>query len=109
MAEVIDVISRLSSGATTAPGQSARTLERQDVSVADPSTVRVGNSRDPSTSASLAACGVDPQDGLSIRERKPSWLRVEAKMGEDYLGLRKTMRSLKLVTVCEEAELSEHL
>ncbi len=35
--------------------------------------------------------------------RKPPWLRVEAKMGEDFLALRRTMRDLELVTVCEEA------
>jgi lipoyl synthase len=35
--------------------------------------------------------------------RKPQWLRVNADMGEDYRQLKKTMRSLDLVTVCEEA------
>src|SRR6202043_1209189 len=30
-------------------------------------------------------------------------LRVQAKIGPDYLRLRRTMRSLDLVTVCEEA------
>jgi len=51
----------------------------------------------------LVAAGVDPTKGLGITERKPTWLRVEAKMGEEYLGLRRTMRSHDLVTVCEEA------
>lgn len=36
-------------------------------------------------------------------ELKPSWLRPRAVMGEDYRSLRKRMRSLDLVTVCEEA------
>jgi len=40
---------------------------------------------------------------VAISERKPEWLRVGARMGEDYLALRATMRSLDLVTVCEEA------
>ena len=35
--------------------------------------------------------------------RKPEWLRVQADMGEDYRALKRTMRSLDLVTVCEEA------
>jgi lipoic acid synthetase len=51
----------------------------------------------------LAAAGVDPDGGVAIGERKPPWLRVKAHMGEDFLGLRKTMRELSLVTVCEEA------
>jgi lipoic acid synthetase len=41
--------------------------------------------------------------GLSIGERKPAWLRVHADMGPGYRRLKHTMRSLDLVTVCEEA------
>ena len=41
--------------------------------------------------------------GLELRERKPEWLRAKARMGPDFLALRETMRSLDLVTVCEEA------
>ena len=51
----------------------------------------------------LLAAGVDPRAGVHLAERKPPWLRVEAHMGDAYLGLRRTMRSLELVTVCEEA------
>jgi lipoic acid synthetase len=51
----------------------------------------------------LAQAGVDPAGGLAIEERKPDWLRVSARMGEEYRSLKKTMRSLDLVTVCEEA------
>jgi lipoic acid synthetase len=36
-------------------------------------------------------------------ERKPPWLRVQANMGAGYRDLKRTMRSLDLVTVCEEA------
>jgi lipoyl synthase len=42
-------------------------------------------------------------EGLAIGERKPSWLRAPVKMGADYQRLRRTMRDLDLVTVCEEA------
>jgi lipoic acid synthetase len=35
--------------------------------------------------------------------RKPEWLRVKANLGPQYRALRRTMRSLDLVTVCEEA------
>ncbi|HEX3839808.1 MAG TPA: lipoyl synthase [Acidimicrobiales bacterium] len=51
----------------------------------------------------LRRSGVDPDAGLPIQERKPPWLRVQAHMGEDYLGLRRELRDLDLVTVCEEA------
>jgi lipoic acid synthetase len=51
----------------------------------------------------LAQAGVDPAAGVAIDERKPDWLRVKTKMGDDYRSLKKTMRSLELVTVCEEA------
>jgi lipoic acid synthetase len=40
---------------------------------------------------------------LELAERKPEWVRVKAQMGEEFRGLKKTMRSLELVTVCEEA------
>ncbi len=49
----------------------------------------------------LAEAGV--ADGLDVTARKPEWLRVQAHMGEDYRRLRSVMRSLDLVTVCEEA------
>jgi lipoic acid synthetase len=51
----------------------------------------------------LAQAGVDPSKGLAIEERKPEWLRVKARMGEDYRSLKRTVRELSLVTVCEEA------
>jgi lipoic acid synthetase len=42
-------------------------------------------------------------EGLQIRARKPEWLRTPAVMGGEYRALKKTMRDLDLVTVCEEA------
>jgi lipoyl synthase len=51
----------------------------------------------------LAEAGVDPVAGRAITERKPEWLRVKAEMGEGYRSLKRTMRSLDLVTICEEA------
>lgn len=49
----------------------------------------------------LAAAGVD--EALPLATRKPSWLRASASMGPAYRSLRKTVRDLGLVTVCEEA------
>ncbi len=34
---------------------------------------------------------------------RPEWMRVTARMGADYLELKKLMRGLELNTVCEEA------
>jgi lipoic acid synthetase len=51
----------------------------------------------------LRRSGVDPQTAVSMAERKPSWLRVKAHMGDAFLGLRHDLRHLDLVTVCEEA------
>src|SRR5439155_8641286 len=35
--------------------------------------------------------------------RKPSWLKVKAPGGPNYVALKHMMRDLKLHTVCEEA------
>ena len=37
------------------------------------------------------------------RQRKPDWIRVKAPVSEGYAETRRLMRSLGLVTVCEEA------
>ena len=49
----------------------------------------------------LEQAGVN--DGLTIATRKPEWLRPKVQHGREVLGLRNTLRELKLVTVCEEA------
>ena len=41
--------------------------------------------------------------GLAVGARKPDWLRVKLDTGDDYRRVKRTMRSLRLVTVCEEA------
>jgi lipoic acid synthetase len=52
-------------------------------------------------SARLHEAGVD--GGLDLSRRKPEWLRPKVRMDEGYRALKRTMRSLDLVTVCEEA------
>ena len=37
------------------------------------------------------------------RPRLPSWFKVQAKTGPDYLDIKQTMERLKLHTICEEA------
>lgn len=39
----------------------------------------------------------------SHRPRLPSWFKVEAKTGPNYLDIKQTMERLKLHTICEEA------
>lgn len=51
----------------------------------------------------LAEAGVDAAAGIAIDERKPPWLRAPLRHGADVQTLRRTMRDLDLVTVCEEA------
>ncbi|HEX3426683.1 MAG TPA: lipoyl synthase [Acidimicrobiales bacterium] len=51
----------------------------------------------------LAEAGVDAAAGHALGERKPEWLRPKVQMGPEYRALKHTMRSLDLVTVCEEA------
>lgn len=94
-----------------------RLVDRQDatapVAVPSPVTesiatdgvvpVAVTLTRAPASHRRLVSAGVDTTTSVTISQRKPEWLRVEAEMGSDYLGLRKTMRSLDLITVCEEA------
>ena len=102
MREVVDVVARLAGGQWGAAG-----VHRDDAtwrSTPDdlaPFSRGVG----PGTKAlgRLAQAGVDLSTAVSISARKPEWLRVKANMGEQYRALRSTLRSLDLVTVCEEA------
>ena len=41
--------------------------------------------------------------GLDVRERKPEWMRVKVRFGEDYRRLESIMHGLELNTVCQEA------
>jgi lipoic acid synthetase len=49
----------------------------------------------------LAEAGVS--GGIRIEERKPEWMRARVQVGDRVLALRRTVRDLDLVTVCEEA------
>lgn len=51
----------------------------------------------------LAEAGVDSSTAVGVRDRKPDWMVVKADMGPEYRRLKQTLRSLDLVTVCEEA------
>ncbi len=49
----------------------------------------------------LAQAGVGA--GLPVAERKPQWLRPKVHHGPEVLSLKRTVRDLGLITVCEEA------
>ena len=49
----------------------------------------------------LASAGVDRS--VAMAERKPEWLRPKVVHGPEVLTLKKTVRDLGLITVCEEA------
>lgn len=49
----------------------------------------------------LAAAGV--AGGVPIEDRKPDWMRAPVKIGPEVLRLKRTVRELGLITVCEEA------
>jgi len=51
----------------------------------------------------LRHAGVDTDRSVELAERKPSWLRINAQMGEEFLSLKRLTKGLSLVTVCEEA------
>ena len=49
----------------------------------------------------LAEAGV--AGGVDLTDRKPEWMRARVRHGDAVLGLKRTLRDLDLVTVCEEA------
>jgi lipoic acid synthetase len=51
----------------------------------------------------LKEAGVDNDKSIGDNARKPEWMKVKANFGPEYMRLKKTMKSLDLVTVCEEA------
>jgi lipoic acid synthetase len=81
-----------------APG---RPMELASTTEASTSTAELG--REPMAHRRLRAAGVDPDSGLEIATRKPEWLRVPVRLGEDYRSTRGVVADLGLVTVCEEA------
>ena len=109
MRDVVDVVARLA-----AERWAGGAIERQDVA-----WKHAADGRDLSAfsrgegpgeqvklvsdraTARLEAAGVTA--GLSIETRKPEWLRPKVELGAGVTTLRKTIRELGLVTVCEDA------
>ncbi len=109
MQRVDDIVARLAAERWT-----GGVIERQDVAWAHDAAgrdlsafsrgegpgeqVKLVSSR---AAARMEAAGVT--EGLSIETRKPDWLRPKVHHGSDVLATRQTIRSLDLVTVCEDA------
>ncbi len=55
-----------------------------------------------SSSDSSKAINLQPS-AFNHPQRLPSWFKVQAKTGPDYLDIKQTMDRLKLHTICEEA------
>jgi lipoic acid synthetase len=100
MRRLVDVVAELA-GARWGRGSA----ERQDVAwshrPSDLSAFSRGNGPGDRARARLEHAGV--AEGLSIATRKPDWLRPKVHHGPEVLTLRKTIRELGLVTVCEDA------
>jgi lipoyl synthase len=108
MAEVVDLLAHHASLRWSGGGS----VERQDVGGLRPDTAATtttvaapipGAPSGERLRVRLRRAGVDPDRGRPLTERKPPWLRVPARMGDDFMALRRTLRGLDLVTVCEEA------
>ena len=106
---MVDVVARLA-----ADRWAAGELERQDVAWhhrpddRDLSAFSRGDGPGASirpvanrVAARLEQAGVT--DGLSISTRKPEWLRPKVQLGPEVMALKRTVRDLGLVTVCEDA------
>ncbi len=51
----------------------------------------------------LRASPIHDQPPASGRRRLPSWFKVQAQTGPDYLDIKRTLEQLNLHTICEEA------
>jgi lipoyl synthase len=109
MREVVDVVARLA-----AQRWAGGAIERQDVAwkhaVDGRDLAAFSRGEGPGepvklvsgrAAARLEAAGVTA--GLAIGTRKPEWLRPRVELGEGVVSLRRTIRELGLVTVCEDA------
>ncbi len=99
----LEDIQRVTDGIGGDPVVSGVTTDGAPTGFGVPVALSRPRARERSLDRRLRRSGVDPEAGLPIQERKPEWLRVQARMGEDYRALRHQLRDLNLVTVCEEA------
>jgi lipoic acid synthetase len=116
MAEVVDRVAARAADLLAATGSTPRAVERQGASPATPAPAGpTPAARQPGAAGAgapvelrplgrrLAASGVDLARTVSIRERKPEYLRAPVRIGRQAIAMRSMLRELGLVTVCEEA------
>ena len=124
MAEVVEVVSRLAGERWSGPSRGG--IERQDIAwhqrPEDLSAFSRGQGPGDAvrSAADHGVIGSEPvraepvrllgrlaragvTDSLAIADRKPEWLRPKVVHGPGVLSLKKTVRDLGLITVCEEA------
>jgi len=112
MQEVVDVVARLAAERWGGAGwDRADVVWREHHADLAPfsrgegpgEVVKVQSPRQPSPrlTGRLAEAGVT--EGLSISSRKPDHVKARFRITDDYVRLKRTMRDLDLVTVCEEA------
>ena len=105
MSDVVDLVIDRAAGR----GTGRRRIERQDVAwrhrPEDLSPFSSGRGPGepvrPRSHGRLDSAGV--ADGLAIGSRKPDWLRPVVRLGPEVLEVKRTVRDLGLVTVCEDA------
>lgn len=100
---VVDVVARLADERWADGTQSHRGDVSWRVTPEDLSPFSRGAGPGTKALGRLEQAGVDTATSVAISTRKPDWLRVKTNMGEQYRSLKSTLRSLDLVTVCEEA------
>ena len=106
MSRVVDIVARLA-----AARWGHGSIERQDVAWFHRPDDLVPFSRGagpgaqvayrPRSHARLEQAGVTT--GMSIETRKPDWLRPKVRLGPEVMRLKRSVRELGLVTVCEDA------
>ena len=103
MSRVVDIVAARRCGgdtgrssARTWPGFTAPTIWFRSPAAA-------GRARSPTARvpARLEQAGVTT--GMSIETRKPDWLRPKVHLGQRVMRLKRSVRELGLVTVCEDA------
>jgi lipoic acid synthetase len=124
MADVVDVVARLAaarwahgaaerqdvawrerpddlSAFSRGEGPGAPVCSASDHGVAQPQRDDHARPEPVRMRARLAQAGVT--ESVALSDRKPEWLRPKVQLGAEVLALRRTVRDLNLVTVCEEA------
>ena len=98
METVVDAVVRAAVGRWGGRGP----VDRQDIHHSRRAT-GPPNPGEPKVRLRLRQAKVDLEAADAVPLRKPSWLRIQARMGPEFHDLRRTVRSHGLVTVCEEA------